>query len=416
DQALRAGARTVPGTARRWYSAFVISEIAIAVVLLVAAGMLGRMLLRVSSLDPGLNIQKVLVTRMALSPGVLADPGKIRPAWQDVLSRASRVPGVRSVAIVDTVPMREGNNQIGYWTNADVPPENRRPVALATCVSPDYLKTMGIPLREGRFFNDEDRAGGELVIVIDDVLAQSAFGGRDPIGKRLWMPDMDYGPFTIVGVVGHVRHWGLAGDDQAPVRAQFYYPFAQLPDQFLRRWSELMSVAVRTNAEPLSVVTALRQEVRGATDDQVLYEVRTMEQLARGTLARQRFLLALFGIFAGLALLLACIGIYGVLAYLTGQRVPEIGVRMALGARPGDVMWLVLRQSLGMIFAGVAAGFLGALAAAHLLAHLVEGMRGADPATFAIMIPVLVIAALLASFVPARRASRVDPMTALRQE
>ena len=382
DQALRAGARTVAGTARRWYSAFVISEIAIAVVLLVAAGMLGRMLLRVSSLDPGLNIRKVLVTRMALSPGVLADPGKIRPAWQEVLSRASRVPGVRSVAIVDTVPMREGNNQIGYWTNANVPPENRRPVALATCVSPDYLKMMGIPLREGRFFNDEDRAGGELVIVIDDVLAQSAFGGQDPIGKRLWMPDMDYGPFTIVGVVGHVRHWGLAGDDQAPVRAQFYYPFAQLPDQFLRRWSELMSVAVRTNAEPLSVVTALRQEVRGATGDQVLYEVRTMEQLARGTLARQRFLLALFGIFAGLALLLACIGIYGVLAYLTGQRVPEIGVRMALGARPGDVMWLVLRQSLGMIFAGVAAGFLGALAAAHLLAHLVEGMRGADAVDF----------------------------------
>ncbi|MFZ0519645.1 MAG: ABC transporter permease [Candidatus Acidiferrales bacterium] len=416
EQALRAGARTVAGTARHWYSAFVISEIAVAVVLLVAAGMLGRMLLRVLSLDPGLNIRNVLVTRMALSPGVLADPGKIRPAWQDVLSRASRVPGVRSVAIVDTVPMREGNNQIGYWTTADVPPENRRPVALATCVSPDYLKTMGIPLREGRFFNDEDRAGGELVIVIDDVLGQSAFGALDPIGKRLWMPDMDYGPFTIVGVVGHVRHWGLAGDDQASVRAQFYYPFAQLPDQLLRRWSELMSVAVRTNIAPLGVVAALRQEVRGATGDQVLYEVRTMEQLARGTLARQRFLLALFGIFAGLALLLACIGIYGVLAYLTGQRVPEIGVRMALGARPADVMWLVLRQSLAMILAGVAAGFLGALAAAHLLAHLVEGMRGTDPATFAIMIPVLVIAALLASFVPARRASRVDPMTALRQE
>lgn len=416
EQTLRAGARSVSGTARHWYSAFVISELAVAVVLLVGAGMLGRMLLRVSSLDPGLDIRNVLVTRMALSPGVLADAGKIRPAWQDVLRRARRVPRVESVAIVDTVPMREGNNQIGYWASADVPPENRRPVALATCVSPDYLKVMGIPLREGRFFNDEDRAGGEMVVVIDDVLAQSAFGGRDPIGKRLWMPDMDYGPFTVVGVVGHVRHWGLAGDDQAQVRAQFYYPFAQLPDQFLRRWSELMSVAVRTNAEPLSVVASLRQEVRGAAGDQVLYEVRTMEQIARGTLARQRFLLVLFGIFAGFALLLACIGIYGVLAYLTGQRVPEIGVRMALGARPGDVLWLVLRQSLGMIFAGVAVGVLGALAAAHLLEHLVEGMRAADFATLAIVVPVLVIAALLASFAPARRASRVDPMTALRQE
>jgi predicted permease len=416
EQTLRGGARTVSGTARHWYSAFVISELAVAVVLLVAAGMLGRMLLRVSSLDPGLNIRNLLVTRMALSPGVLADPAKIRPAWDDVLNRASHVPGVQAVAIVDTVPMREGNNQIGYWTSADVPAENREPVALATSVSPDYLKVTGIPLRAGRFFNDEDRAGGELVIAIDDVLAQSAFGGKDPIGKRLWMPDMDYGPFTIVGVVGHVRHWGLAGDDQAQVRAQFYYPFAQLPEQFLPRWSELMSLAVRTNAEPLSVVASLRQEVRGTAGDQVLYEVRTMEQLARGTLARQRFLLTLFAIFAGFALLLACIGIYGVLAYLTGQRVPEIGVRMALGAKPHDVMWLVLRQSLGMIFTGVVVGFLGAVAAEHLLEHMVEGMLGADPASFAIMIPGLMIAALLASFVPARRASRVDPMTALRQQ
>ncbi len=416
EQALRSGARTVAGTGRRLYSVFVISEIALAVVLLVAAGMLGRTLLRVSALDPGVDVRNVLVTRMALSPGVLADSGKIRPAWQEVLRRASRVPGVQSVAIVDTVPMREGNNQIGYWTSPDVPPENQQPMALATSVSPDYLKVMGIALRRGRFFNDEDRMGGELVVVIDDVLAQNAFAGEDPIGKRLWMPDMDYGPFTVVGVVGHVRHWGLAGDDQAQVRAQFYYPFAQLPDQFLRRWSELMSVAVRTNVEPLSLVESLRQEVRGATGDQVLYEVRTMEQLARGTLARQRFLLALFGIFAGLALLLACIGIYGVLAYLTGQRVPEIGVRMALGARPSDVMALVLRQSLGMIFIGVGVGIVVALATVRLLVHSVEGMQGADPAAFAIMIPVLVTAALFASFVPARRASRVDPMTALRQE
>jgi predicted permease len=416
EQALRAGARTIAGTARHLHSTFVISEIALAVVLLVAAGILGRTLLRVSALDPGVDIRNLLVTRMALSPGALTDPSKIRPAWQDVLTRASRVPGVQSVAIVDTVPMREGNNQIGYWTSADVPPENRRPVAIATSVSPDYLKVMGISLRRGRFFNDEDRMGGELVIVIDDVLAQNAFGDEDPIGKRLWMPDMDYGPFTVVGVVGHVRQWGLAGDDQAPVRAQFYYPFAQLPDQFLRRWSELMSVVVRTNVAPLSVVDSLRHEVRGIAGDQVLYQVRTMEQLARGTLARQRFLLLLFGIFAGLALLLACIGIYGVLAYLTGERVPEIGVRMALGARPADVIWLVLRQSLRMILVGVGVGLFGAMATAHLLEHLVEGVRRADLSALAVMIPVLVIAALLASFVPARRASRVDPMTALRQE
>ena len=416
EQTLRAGARTVVGSSRRLHSAFAISEMALAVVLLVAAGLLGRTLLRVSSLDPGVNIHNVLVTRMALSPGVLADPARIRPAWRDVLEHARRVPGVEAVAAIDTVPMREGNNQIGYWPSADVPPENKQPMALSTSVTPDYLKVMSIPLRRGRFVDDRDRVGSELVIVIDDVLAQSAFGADDPVGKRLWMPQMGYGPFTVVGVVGHVRHWGLAGDDQAQVRAQFYYPFAQLPDKYLRRWSELMSVAVRTSVSPLSAVESLRGEVRGATRDQVLYEVRTMEQLARATLDQHRFLLLLFGVFAGLALLLACIGIYGVLAYLTGQRIPEIGIRIALGATAHEVLWLVLRQSLVMIFLGVVVGATAAFAAARVLQQSVAGVRTLEPIAFALMISILIAAGLFASWLPARRASKVDPIIALRYE
>jgi putative ABC transport system permease protein len=166
----------------------------------------------------------------------------------------------------------------------------------------------------------------------------------------------------------------------------------------------------------LKVVEPLGQQLRGAAGDQVLYEIRTMEQLVSASLARQRFLLLLFGIFAGLALLLACIGIYGVLAYLTGERVPEFGLRMALGASARDVMRLVFRQSLGMIFIGVGVGIFAALAAGRLLVHLVEGMRPTEPSTFAIMIPILVAAALFASFLPARRASRIDPLSALRQE
>jgi ABC-type antimicrobial peptide transport system permease subunit len=212
----------------------------------------------------------------------------------------------------------------------------------------------------------------------------------------------------------------LASDDQSKVRAQFYYPFAQVPDGLMRRWSELMSIAVRTSIPPANVLEPLRRELRGATGgasgDQALYEVRTMEQLVSDSLARQRFLLLLFGIFAALALLLACVGIYGVLAYLAGQRVPEFGLRMALGAGARDVMWLVLRQSLGMIFAGVLVGITGAWAAGRVIVHMVDGMQPPDASTFAIMVPVLVFAALLASFMPARRASRVDPMTALRQD
>jgi ABC-type antimicrobial peptide transport system permease subunit len=227
---------------------------------------------------------------------------------------------------------------------------------------------------------------------------------------------MGAAPIQIVGVVGHVRHWGLAADDQSRVRDQMYYPFAQVPAPLLHFFSSVMSIAVRTSVPPLNIVEPLRRELRGAAGDQALYEPRTMEQLVSASLARQRFLLLLFGIFAAVALLLACIGIYGVLAYLTGQRVPEIGVRMTLGASPRDVLWLVLRQSLAMIFAGVGAGIVAALAAGRLLQRLVDGMRPTDLSTFAIMIPVLLAAALLASFVPAHRASRVDPIGALRQE
>lgn len=391
-----------------------ISEIALAVVLLVSAGILGRTLLHLSSLDPGVNIHNILTSRMALSASTLENPAKTRAAWQDILDRARRVPGVRSIAMVDTVPMREGNNQIGYWTNPSPPPPDQ-PLVLANSVTSEYLKVTGIPLLQGRFFDDQDRIGSESVAVIDDVMAQQAFAGQDAIGQHLWIgiaPD----PVRVIGIVGHVRYWGLAGDDQAKVRAQLYYPFAQVPDPLVRRWSELMSIAVRTSVTPLSVVDSLRHELHGAANDQVLYQIRTMDQLAASTLSRQRFLLLLFGIFAALALLLACIGIYGVLAYLTSQRIPEIGVRMALGASASDVMRLILRQSLAMISIGVAVGLSAAVAAARLLERLVEGMRPSGPSTFILMTAILVIAALFASLVPARRASRVDPLTALRQE
>lgn len=413
EQTLRAGARSLAGGSRHLHGLFVISEIALAVVLLVAAGMLGRTILRLSTLDPGLNIHNVLTSRAALSPATLADPGRTRAAWQEILDRIRRLPGVDAVAMVDTVPMREGNNEIGYATTAAAPPADQQLLVLANSVTPGYLKVMGIPLLEGRFIDDQDRKGNESVAVIDDVMAKQAFPGQDAIGKHLWIgigPD----PVRVIGVVGHVRQFGLAGDDRAKVRAQLYYPFAQVPDALIHRWSELMSIAVRSGIPPLNLVESLRREVRGIGNDQVLYEVNTMEQLVRDSLARQRFLLLLFSVFAGLALLLACIGVYGVLAYLTGQRFPEIGVRIALGATVRDVVWLVLRQSLVMILIGVGIGATGALAAGRLLVRFVEGTQPTDVSTLAITIALLIAAALLASFVPARRASRVDPLIALR--
>ena len=414
EQALRANARTVAGNSHHLHRLFVTGQIALTIVLLIAAGILGRAVLRLSSLDPGIEVAKLLVTRVALSPAILNDPAQVRAAWRDVLNRARHVPGVQSAALSDIIPMREGYNGLGYWTTPAAPPLNQLPVALASCVTPDYLKVMRIPLRRGRFFDDQDRYDTEPVVVIDEVLAQRAFPHQDPVGQRLWIQAI--GPTKVVGVVGHVRYWGLADDDLSQVRDQLYYPFAQIPDKLVRLFSSFMSMAVRTGTPPLSAVAPLRRELLGASGDGALYEVRTMEQLVSSSLGRQRFLMTLFGAFAGVALLLACIGIYGVLAYLTSQRIPEFGVRIALGASAADVLRLVLGQSLKMTLAGAGIGVTGALAAARVLERTVAGVRSFEPLTFAAMTLILLATALFAAFLPARRASRVDPMTALRQE
>ncbi len=416
ERALRGAGRSLGGSTRRLHSGLVGAEVALAVVLLVSAGILGRTLLRLSSLDPGFNTRNVLAAHVALSPAVLENPTKLRAAWEDVLDRARRLPGVQSVALADVVPMRVGEDSVGYWATAVPPPPDQIPLALTSIVTPDYLNVMGIRLRRGRFLNEQDRIGRELVVVIDDNLAQRAFAGIDPVGKPLWIQGMDSNPAKIVGVVGHVRHWGLADDDQSRVRDQIYCSFYQLPEPLVHFLSSVMSITVRTSITPLNVAESLRRELRGPGGDQTLYDVHTMDDLRRASLDRQRFLLWLFGIFAGLALLLACIGIYGVLTYLTNQRVPEIGLRMALGASTRDIMRLVLGQSFGIIVVGIAVGVFGALAAGRLLQHLVDGTRSIDLSTFAIMIPILLTAALFASFIPARRASQVDPISALRQD
>jgi putative ABC transport system permease protein len=312
--------------------------------------------------------------------------------------------------------MRVGENALPYSTTADVRQTPDSPLALASSVTPDYLKVMGIPLHAGRFFDDHDGIDAEPVVVVDDNLAMHAFGRKNVVGERLWIRAMGAPPVRIVGVVGHVRHWGLAADDHSRVRDQLYYPFAQVPPTLLRLFSTFMSIAVRTTTPPLELVEPLRRTLRGASGDQALYGVRTMEQLVGGSLARQRFLVLLFGMFGGAALLLAAVGVYGVFAYLTSQRAPEIGVRMALGATARDVIRLVLRQSARLIAIGAAAGLCGAWAAARLLERFVQGMRPADPATLATMTTLLVTAALWASYMPARRASRLDATQALRQD
>jgi ABC-type antimicrobial peptide transport system permease subunit len=280
-------------------------------------------------------------------------------------------------------------------------------------VTPDYFAAMGIPLRAGRFFDDHDRLDGEPVIVVDDTLALRAFGRTDVVGRQLWVPAMGAAPQRIIGVAGHVRHWGLAADDQSNVRDQLYYPFAQVPPRLLRLFSTFMSIVVKAHVPAAAVIDDLQTALRTGPADHVLYEIRTMEQLVDASLSRQRFLAVLFGIFGGAAMLLACTGVYGLLAYLTTQRSREFSLRMALGASPRDVIQLVLQQSLRFMGVGVTIGAGGAWVCGRLIHHVVPGALPLDGVTLIAMGGLLVAAALLASYIPARRAGRTDAARAL---
>ena len=416
EQTLRSHSRTIRGSARKPLNGFVVSQIALALVLLSAAGVMGRTLMRFRSLSPGIEIHNTLAARVALSPSVLSPPAQARAAWQELMARIGRVPGIQSVALTDIVPMREGENVLDYRTTAAPVPPSQEAEALASAVTPDYLEVMGLPLVRGRFFSDNDKLGTPQVVVIDENLAHHAFATEDPVGKVLWIPGLGNRPVQVIGVVGHVRHWGLAGDDLSAVRDQCYYPLAQVPDPLVRFFSSVLSVVVRTNVPPLNTVDTLQKQARGTSGDQTLYEVRTLEQLVSASLARQRFLLLLFAIFAGLALLLALVGLYSVIAYLTSQRIPEFGVRIAVGARGSDIIRLVLGESLGMILVGIGLGLVASRGSGRVLERLVPGVETAQGLTLAVVLPALILAALSACYIPARRAAQVDPAVSLRSE
>ena len=416
EETLRSQSRNITGVARRPLSGFVICQIALALALLSAAGVLGRTLLHVSSLNPGIDIRNVLAARVAVSPEAMGHPQKGRADWRQLLDDIKRVPAVRSAALTDIVPMREGQNVLTYSATAATPPTNEAPEALASAVTPGYLNVMRLPLLQGRFFNESDKLETTEVVVIDQNLARHAFGKRNPVGKLLWIPAMGNKPVEVVGVVGHVRHWGLANDDVSAIQDQFYYPLAQVPDSLVRMFSSIMSIVVRTDAPPLNMLQELERQARGTAGDQTLYEARTMEELASASLAQQRFLLLLFGIFSGLALLLASVGVYSAVAYLTSQRLPEFGVRIAVGANPADIVRLVVRESLVIIVSGSAIGILSSIAAEHVVRRLVPVAQAPLISTFSLVLPVLIAVALVACYIPARRAAKVDPMVALRYE
>jgi len=294
------------------------------------------------------------------------------------------------------------------------PPFDQLTEAIFNIVTPDYLNVIQAPLRRGRFVTDRDTVASPTVVVIDEVMAKHLFPGQDPVGKQISL--ILLGPVEIVGVVAHVKQWGLYSDDSNKIRDQVYFPLQQVPDKFMRSGVTGLTLAVRTAGEPLNMVPMVRQGVAGPTQDQPVYDVRTMEQIISRSMAEKRFTMLVLTIFGAVALLLAAVGIYVVMSYAVTRRVHEMGIRAALGASRMEILGLVVRQGMKPAGIGMAAGLIGALALTRFMAGLLYGVGSADPVTLVAVVVLLGGIALLACYIPARRATAVDALGALRWE
>jgi predicted permease len=287
--------------------------------------------------------------------------------------------------------------------------------AIKYIVEPGYLKAMGIPLLRGRFLTEMDDQHAPRVVVVDDIFARKFFGAADPLGKHIHLDDFD-DMATVVGLVGHVNQWGLDSDATYPLRAEVYESFGQLPPMQIARIPDGVDVLVRSTGN--APFKSIQQSMAQMSREEVVYDPRSMDEIIQSTLAARRFSMILLAVFAGMALVLASIGMYGVISYLVGQRTQEIGIRMALGADRGGVLRWVLERGLRLALIGVGTGLLAALALTQLMAHwsLIYGVHAYDPWTMASVTALLILVALAASYVPAIRATRIDPMRALRNE
>src|SRR5438445_2664698 len=420
QETLKEGGRGSGGGKHRAQGVFVVAEMALALVLLIAAGLMIRSLSALWSVNPGFDSHNVLSFGVALAPSPKdTSPDAIRAKLREAQSRLASTPGVKAASLSwGALPLAGDDEDLFYLEGQPKPASaNDMSWAISYVVQEDYLKVMGIPLQRGRFLTAEDNEHSSHVIVIDDVFARKFFGDQDPVGKRVIMDSKGGGVAEIVGVVGHVKQWGLDSDDKQSLRAQLYFPFMQLPDGAMQpsSWSGT-GVVVRFEGDAHAVTTAIRSGLRGMSGEQVMYSVQTMEEVIAETLAERRVSMIVLGAFAALALGLASIGTYGVISYLVGQRTHEIGIRMALGAKQSDVMGLVLREGLKMTALGVVLGLIAAAGLTRLMANLLFGVSATDPLTFAGVAVVLTFVALVACYVPARRAMKVDPIVALRYE
>jgi putative ABC transport system permease protein len=388
----------------RLRTTLVVGQTAMAVMLLAAAGLLIRSLDRLAGVDPGVRTESVLSFQVGLTPARSDNPVYTVAFYRELRERLAAVPGVTSVGLASRLPLSGADHSNSFRLMGEVPAPGHERSAQDRAVSPGYFKTLGIPVR-GREFTDADVSGGLPVVIINETFARQFFAGVDPIGSQ-FIPGRAGGvPRVIVGVAGDARQFGL----DAPAEPEFYIPHAQDP------WPWL-SVVVRTAVPPQSLVPALEQAVWSLDRDMPVTAVRTMDELRMDSLAPRRLNMLLLGVFAAVALVLAVVGTYAVMAYVVSERVHEMGIRLALGARPAEVLWLVASRGLRVGAVGVVLGLAGALAAGRGLRGLLFGVTPTDPATLVAVALIIAKAVLVASYFPARRAARVDPMIALRTE
>jgi len=410
-ETLKEGERGSSGGRARARSLLVVVEVALALALLVGAGLMIRSFRSLQQIEIGFTADHLLTMNLGLAV-VPDEAGKARVFIDQLEDKLRQTPGVQAAAISNGLPFAGAIEDSFFLAGENMADPRAAKMALVYLTSPDYLQTMGIRLLRGRYFTQQDRAGGAHVAVIDETLARKYFPHTDPIGQHL--TDLVIENPEIVGVVGHVKHYGLAGE--APVENQIYLPLAQVPSPQLPMVAGRLNLLLRTAGDPLGAVAAVRGQVQALNANQPVYNARDMEQIVAGSITGQRFSLVLFALFAGLALALAAVGIYGVMSNAVGQRTREIGVRLALGAPPGRVLRLLLNQGLRLTFIGIGAGLLTSLALTRLMQRLLYGVSPTDPLTFVGVALLLTLTALLACWIPARRATKVDPLIALRSE
>jgi putative ABC transport system permease protein len=416
NAALREGGRGTTGR-HRVQRTLVVAEIALALLLTAAAGLMVRTMWHLWQIDPGFDPKGVLTFSLAGMPSRDPAPDALRAGYDALERRIRRVPGVESASIVaGSLPM-SGDSEVPFWVVGEphADEQSKLPWALFYTVSAEYRQAFGLTLLRGRFITPADAAKAPFVVVIDEELARSQFQSKDPIGQRLHLSIIDV-EYEIVGIVRHVRHWGLDSDDTARIRSQLYLPFRQLPDAIMPMAANGSDWIVRSRLAPGVLADQIKHAVFEQNPTMTMYGVQTMEEIIDASLSQKRLARLLLGSFAILALLLAAVGIYGVMSQLVLQTTHDIGVRMAVGASSRAVLGMVLTSAMGMALAGVVAGAALTIAATRLMRGLLYGVSATDPVTFASVAALLGGVALAASLVPAWRATKVDPMVTLRYE